>query len=451
MFYNILTEKIILPLSDLVLKSSLSSTFKKWQALSLSSKESIESLQLKNLQETLAFTIENVPYYKKQNIKASTDAKEFLSNFPILTKDILRTEKLLSVNNTKGLIKRSSSGSSGIPSTVYMSQDEVSRIAAIQALWWSWSGYRFGDKVLQMGNNPKRGLIKKIKDVLLRFKYEDAFSLNEDDIVVLLNELRESPCTYLLGYASSLYSIAKTAEKYKIDDIRFTSVLSLGDKMFEHYRKTIEKQFSTQVYDSYGCSEGLMMSGQCEAGNYHIMTPHVYLEILDDEGKEVQPGQIGHVVATRLDSKIMPLIRYKLGDLAIKSDSNEICSCGRNFPLLSKIIGRETDLLQLASGKFATVHSFTGIFEYYAEIYQFQVVELDDGVMIRYIAADGFKKEVLEEIKMKIHEKIDDTLKVIFKEEKVISPTASGKPCIVMSKEQAKKYSDDIGKGYINE
>jgi len=446
MFYNVLTEKIILPLSDLVLKSSLLKTFQVWKGYGTVSRASLDDLQLKKLQEILEFTAKNVAYYTKKNIVFSNDPKEYLSHFPILTKDILRSENLMSVESTDGLVKRSSSGSSGVPSAVYMSNDEVSRIAAIQALWWSWSGFRFGDKIVQMGNNPKRGLIKKVKDIVLRFQYEDGFSLSEEDIIKLLGELRESPRAYLLGYASVLYSIARTAEKYNITDISFTSVLSLGDKMFDHYRKTIEKQFSTQVYDSYGCSEGLMMSGQCEAGNYHIMTPHVYMEILDDEGNEVKPGEIGHVVATRLDATTMPLIRYKLGDLAVKSDPDAVCSCGRNFPLLSKVIGRETDLLQLASGKFATVHSFTGIFEYFNEIYQFQVLERDDGIMIRYIPTVEFSEDILDVIKERIYKQIDDTLKIEFRKETVIEPTASGKPCIVMSKEQAEKYWKDIAK-----
>lgn len=443
MFYNTLTEKIILPASDMILKTSLWKTFKEWKNLETVSREDLDSRQLTALNDVLQFAAKRVPYYQKLNIQKDKDSIRYLSSFPILTKKILKEENLLAIDE-KSLVKRSSSGSSGVQSTVYMSKQAMSRIAAIQAVWWSWSGFRFGNKVLQAGINPQRGVVKRLKDVLLRFKYVNAFSLSEEDMVSLLNELKDHPREHLLGYASSLYSIAKTAEKYNIDNVQFYSVMSLGDKMFDHYRKTIEQQFKTKVFDTYGCSEGLMMAGECEGGRYHIMSPHVFIEILDDNGHEVKAGEIGNVVVTRLDSYTMPLIRYKLGDLAIKADPDIKCSCGRPFPLLEKVIGRETDVIYLQSGKYITVHSFTGIFEYFSEIKQFQVIELEDGIMIRYIKDSGFNELTLDKVRQKIHEKIDKQLKVKFKIETYIEPTASGKPCMVMSKEKAKTYLNEM-------
>jgi len=444
MLYNILTEKLIMPLSDMALKTELWKTFKEWKKIQTQPPIEMKDQQLIDLKKLLLFASINVPYYKNLKIEHCADGQQLLSKFPLLTKNILKEETLLSQDKL-GLVKRSSSGSSGIQSTVYMTKKEVSRVSAIQALWWSWAGYRFGNKVLQAGINPQRGVVKRLKDILLRFKYINAFSLSEEDIIALLKDLEKDPRQHLIGYASSLFSMAKTAKKYNIKGVKFTSVMSLGDKMFDHYRTLIEEQFNTKVFDTYGCSEGLMMAGECESGKYHIMTPHIYMELLDDEGNEVSPGEIGNVVITRLDAYAMPLIRYKLGDLAIKEDTDARCSCGRSFPLIEKIIGRETDLINLPSGKFVTVHSFTGIFEYFPEIKQFQVIEQERGLLIRYIKDEAFTIKTLELVKEKLYEKIDKNLVVIFKEESLIEPTASGKPCMVMSKEKAKIYLKSIG------
>ena len=72
------------------------------------------------------------------------------------------------------------------------------------------------------------------------------------------------------------------------------------------------------IAEVYGTTEGFMIAGLCENGNHHILTPHVYLELLDKDGNEVAPGELGYVVVTRLDAFSFPLIRYYLGDLAIK-------------------------------------------------------------------------------------------------------------------------------------
>ena len=41
------------------------------------------------------------------------------------------------------------------------------------------------------------------------------------------------------------------------------------------------------------------------------------VEVLDDEGKDVSPGELGNIHITHLDNYLMPLIRYKIGDLGI--------------------------------------------------------------------------------------------------------------------------------------
>ncbi len=107
------------------------------------------------------------------------------------------------------------------------------------------------------------------------------------------------------------------------------------------------------------------------------MTPHVVLELVDDDGREVEPGQMGHVVVTGLDGYRMPLIRYALGDIAARCPDDVRCPCGRGLPLLDRIIGRDTDIVRTPQRRYLNVHFFTGILEFVSEIRQFQVVQDD--------------------------------------------------------------------------
>ena len=66
--------------------------------------------------------------------------------------------------------------------------------------------------------------------------------------------------------------------------------------------------------------------------------------MLDENGKEVVDGEIGNVVVTCLDNFLMPLIRYDVGDLAVKKTKNS-CKCGRSMPQLDSIVGRNTDII----------------------------------------------------------------------------------------------------------
>ena len=55
-------------------------------------------------------------------------------------------------------------------------------------------------------------------------------------------------------------------------------------------------------------------------------------------GNKVPDGELGEVVVTSLDNFLMPLIRYKIGDLAIKSKKISKCKCGRSLPILKKLL-----------------------------------------------------------------------------------------------------------------
>jgi len=238
-----------------------------------------------------------------------------------------------------------------------------------------------------------------------------------------------------MGYGSSLYAYAKYAQEKGINDITFKSAISWGDKMFPHYRKCIEEQFHTTVFDCYGACEGTMIAAECEYHNYHIMTPHVFIEILDNEGREVSPGEMGEIMVTRLDNFLMPLVRYRIGDLAVKADPQKECQCGRHLPLLEKIIGRDTDLVYTPKGKTLIVHFFTGILEHIEEIRQFQVVQhtIDD-IEIRVIPAENFTTDCFENIKREILSKANEKFNLRFSSVSKIDPSPSGKPQIVVSK-----------------
>jgi phenylacetate-CoA ligase len=178
-----------------------------------------------------------------------------------------------------------------------------------------------------------------------------------------------------------------------------------------------------------------MIAAQKDLDYYYIITPHVYLEILDEYNNEVPDGNIGRVVVTRLDGYSMPLIRYANGDLAIKLPKNRYPEKrDLAFPLLEMIVGRNTDIVYTTSGKFLIVHFFTGIFEFYSEIKQFKVIQRElTKIEIEYIAGKGFHPDVLHRIEDSIAQKLGERLTIDWKEVQSIKPTPSGKPQIIES------------------
>jgi phenylacetate-CoA ligase len=436
MIYNYFLEKIILPFGDMLTGSSFMKELKTLRKQDSMSEKELALLQKKKLKSILAYAVEHSPYYGKYKEKQDNDPVIFLKRFPVLDKTTLRkeTDALLTTDKST-LIKQSSSGSSGVQTTVYFDKQEQSIQRAYQIRWWEWAGYRMGDPILQTGITPKRGRLKKIKDLLFRTYYLPAFSHTEENVIEALSWASRQKEPVLAGYASSLYVIAKIAKKHHIH-IKFKTAISWGDKLFEHYRDTIEEVFGCNVHETYASSEGFMIAAQKDVPYMYLMTANVYVEIVDDEGNEVADGELGHVLVTKLDSFTMPMIRYKIGDLAIKLPRSEYPK-NRNYayPLLKKVIGRDTDLIKTYTGKYMVVHSFTGIIEHYPELKQYTVIQKDlEGITIQYIPDDNFKSSILDKIKSEILSYLEeDGFYIYFEKVDYIAPTPSGKPQIIQS------------------
>ena len=137
---------------------------------------------------------------------------------------------------------------------------------------------------------------------LLRTTYVEAFGVSDDIAARVLRSRDARRSRHFGGYASSLYVFARAAARRGIDDVTFDSVISWGDKMFAGVpQPCIESTFRTKVFDTYGSTEGLVIAGQRDLPLYYVLSPHVVVELLDEAGQPVRPGDVGRVVATRLD------------------------------------------------------------------------------------------------------------------------------------------------------
>jgi phenylacetate-CoA ligase len=153
----------------------------------------------------------------------------------------------------------------------------------------------------------------------------------------------------LSGMSSSLVMLS---ERVKDSDARFTrnlrGVYSTAEMLHDHQRHIIASTLRPNVFDRYGLREfGGYLAQECEYHNgLHVNSMLVYAEIVRN-GELASPGQIGKLILTDLRNYAMPLIRYDTGDLAsIEFD----CSCGRGFPLIRRLEGRESDFITTKFG-----------------------------------------------------------------------------------------------------
>lgn len=431
--YSRFAEHVVLPAGDLALRTEFTRTLRRMRRTVGLPASQLDALQAAALADLLQYATTTVPHYRSMVGGDPRRPHDWLRAFPVLTKlDLRDAADDLVVGPRDRLVASPSSGSSGVQSTVYMTPRESSRSQAYQTLLWEWAGYHLGEPLLQTGMTPERGVVKRAKDRLLRTTYVEAFGVDDERAVAVLSSPGARRSRYFGGYASSLFVFARAARRAGLDVPRFESVISWGDKMFPEYRALVEETFSTRVHDTYGTTEGLVIAGQRELDQYYVLSPHVVVELLDDAGAPVAPGQLGQVVVTRLDSRAMPLIRYALGDLAVAGEPPP--EADLDLPVIERIVGRDTDIVETPAGRHLIVHTFTGIFEFFEEVQQFRVVQRDPGgITIEVVPGPGFGAHVLEQLERRLRDVVDEPLAIDFAQVDHIPSTPSGKPQIIQS------------------
>lgn len=159
---------------------------------------------------------------------------------------------------------------------------------------------------------------------------------------------REDP-HYLLSYPSAITALAEyfLARGEKLSNLR--EVRTFGEVVEPRVRTVCREAWDVPVTDAYSSEEFGYLALQCpEHAHYHVQSENVLIEILDDDDRPCQPGEIGRVIVTSLHNFAMPLLRYEIGDFA---EVGSPCDCGRGLPVLNQVIGRQRNMFVMPSGE----------------------------------------------------------------------------------------------------
>jgi phenylacetate-CoA ligase len=389
--------------------------------------EVIRARQLAALQVQLHHAHDTVPYYRAVWNRAGVhpgDVKRLadLEAFPILTKaDIRRHERALVSSRfdiAKLRVKRTS-GSTGVPLTIYCDEPAMQWKAACTLRSDEWSGWRIGQRVAKVWGNPEYrhfGLKGRLRNYFFdRAVYLDTLNLDGARIAEFARAIRRHRPGLIFGHAHSLYLLACSLKKTGVMDVRPSGIISTAMLLHDWQRAAIEKVFACKVTNRYGCEEVSLIASECEEHQgLHVNADSIYHEVVRSRGGEVAddshhlttplPHQ-GKLLVTDLTNRAMPLIRYQIGDVV--EPSSRCCKCGRGLPLIERVEGREADYVLTPAGRLISGISLTENFALLipgtaqVQIVQESLTEL----RIRLVVDDEFGAES----RRKIGELVEET------------------------------------------
>jgi len=162
--------------------------------------------------------------------------------------------------------------------------------------------------------------------------------------------LRRNSPTYLIAYPSNIRALASWFLDNNCTLPDLIHIRSFGEILETETRTLCEQAWSVPIVDCYSSQEVGYVALECPDSpqDYHVQSESILVEILDDQGKQSAPGEVGRVVATPLHNAAMPLVRYDLGDFA---EVGDLCSCGRGLPTLKRIVGRQRNMVTFPNGQ----------------------------------------------------------------------------------------------------
>lgn len=151
--------------------------------------------------------------------------------------------------------------------------------------------------------------------------------------------------------------LVQLAEEQRAGRLRLAprSLLSGGEGLSDHDRRTIEDAFGCAVVEDYGASECLNIAHGCGERRLHVHDDWVVVEPVDERMRPVPSGEPSFtVLVTNLANRVQPLVRYDLGDSVTLETGR--CPCGDERPTL-RVSGRADDVLEFdaSHGEFVRV------------------------------------------------------------------------------------------------
>ena len=373
-------------------------------------------------------------------VRTGTVSLGDLSRLPTMNKRDARdnVEQLVWREAPGGVFKYTTGGSSGEPLIFYFGRSRQAADAACRLRARRWWGLNPGEREVYLWGAPvelsKTDRIKTVRDRLVNQLLLNAFEMSPTRMDEYLTAIQAWNPKAMYGYASSLALIAAHAELngviLKLPALRVVN--ATGEPLFPHQRELIERVFGVPVAIEYGARDAGLMALQSPDGTLLTMDETHLIEILDDAGNPVGPGEEGEAVVTSLVSEAQPFIRYRTGDVVRRSGKADPGK--RGLTVLDAVVGRQTDFIVAADGRIMHALAVIYVLRAIPGVGQFKLIQHTvDQMEVQIVPDTRWNDAARLAVTQGLQARLGAGLQVELKLQDVIAPEASGKHRYVVS------------------
>lgn len=394
------------------------------------SADKIELEVANRLANFLSFVVKNSRWYESCRGKP-------LHEFPFLEKtDLLNNlEKISTIKEERAIVSLRGGTTGASMKVLYDPRDMQERFAVLDH-FRSKYGYELGEKVawfsgkdlvrpkdLERGNCFRDDYINKIR-------FFSTFHISEKNFESYWSAFKDYSPKYIVGFPSSVYDLCCMALERNLTYPGVVEVFfPTAETVLQSHRDVIGKVFGCALADQYASSEGAPFILQCEQGALHLHPLTGVFEVLDENMK---PAEEGELVVTSFTTHGTPLVRYRVGDRVRLAPKSQVCKCGSPFQIVEYIDGRSSDFIFSRENGRVNLGNISNCTKDVSGIRCFQISQdQENRVEVRLVASPAFDENQRDVFERALRQRLGKEMKIEIFQVDEISREKSGKFRIV--------------------
>lgn len=316
----------------------------------------LAQIQRDKLCASLQGALESVPAYAAwQHLlpQVALDPYAVLAQMPLLTKDELKNNLAAHLSSAMPARKRlkTFTGGSTASALMFYLQKGMSRPKeyAFMEDFHKRIGFADNEVVLALRGRSvptarhaggRLWMYEPIKRQLIL----SSDHLERQYMAEYVDAMREWQPRFIQAYPSALIPLARWLQEHPEPEVTqaIRGIMLYSENVYEDQMALLRRVFHCPILKHYGHSERVLMAASMPDDERCFFWPQYGLvELIDENGQPIPPGQtgvLGELVGTSFDNQVMPMLRYRTGDMAMWSASGHPALPG--FPAVERIEGR---------------------------------------------------------------------------------------------------------------
>jgi phenylacetate-CoA ligase len=240
----------------------------------------------------------------------------------------------------------STSGTTGMPSYIPLTSDDLDKWVTASARSYAASGIAAGQRIVSTYNaGPFVAGAALAAFERIGLCHIPVGTGNTERLVQAIHRLRPEAVVLTPSYAAHLAERNVELRESSVERVLVAGEPGGGEPAF---RAKLEEGWGARVTEAMGIGDiGVSLWGECEeqAGMHLGARGFVHAELIEPEtgmARELDDGAAGELVLTHLQHRAAPLLRFRTRDhVEIRTAA---CGCGRTSPRV-RCIGRTDDML----------------------------------------------------------------------------------------------------------